>query len=65
VSYRQTSLLLRGLSDGTFQDMRNSAGQVFTSAILVAGSPQLTSTMNGDLDLAFTRLKWTTCASAK
>src|SRR5258707_8884669 len=28
VSYHQPPLLLRGLSDGTFQDMRNSAGQV-------------------------------------
>jgi hypothetical protein len=56
VSYRQPPLLLRGLSDGTFQDMRNSAGQVFTSGYLGRGLAAADFDNDGDLDLAFTRL---------
>jgi len=56
VSYHQPPLLLRGLSDGTFQDMRNSAGQVFTSGFLGRGLAAADFDNDGDLDLAFTRL---------
>jgi hypothetical protein len=56
VSYHQPPLLLRGLSDGTFQDMRNSAGQVFTSGCLGRGLAAADFDNDGDLDLAFTRL---------
>src|SRR5882724_616013 len=56
VSYRQPPLLLRGLSDGTFQDMRNSAGQVFTSGYLGRGLAAADFDNDGDLDLAFTGL---------
>ncbi len=56
VSYHQPPLLLRGLSDGTFQDMRNSAGQVFTSGYLGRGLAAADFDNDGDLDLAFTRL---------
>ena len=59
VSYQQPPLLLRNLSNGTFQNMRDSAGPVFNSAYLGRGLAAGDFDNDGDVDVAFTCLNGT------
>lgn len=59
VSYQQPSLLLRNMSNGTFQNMKDSAGPTFSAACLGRGLATGDVDNDGDLDVAFTRLNGT------
>jgi hypothetical protein len=59
VSYKQPPLLLRNLSNGTFQNMRDSAGPTFSSSYLGRGLATGDFDNDGDLDVAFTSLNGT------
>jgi hypothetical protein len=59
VSYQQPPLLLRNMSDGTFQNMRASAGQAFKAAYLGRGLATADFDNDGNIDVAFTRLNGT------
>jgi hypothetical protein len=59
VSYQQPPLLLRNIANGTFQNMRDSAGPTFSSAYLGRGLAAGDFDNDGDLDVAFTRLDGT------
>ena len=59
VSYQQPPLLLRNMSNGTFQNMRDSAGPTFSAACLGRGLATGDVDNDGDLDVAFTSLNGT------
>jgi enediyne biosynthesis protein E4 len=56
VKYQEPPLLLRNLSDGTFQNMRDRAGPVFNSAYSARGLAAGDFDNDGGLDVAFTCL---------
>ena len=59
VRYQQPPLLLRNMSNGTFQNMRDSAGPTFSAACLGRGLATGDVDNDGDLDVAFTSLNGT------
>jgi hypothetical protein len=56
VRYQQPPLLLRNMSDETFKNMHDGAGQPFNSTYLGRGLATGDFDNDGDIDVAFTRL---------
>src|SRR5882724_3204995 len=56
VRYQQPPLLLRNMSDGTFKNMHDGAGQPFNSTYVGRGLATGDFDNDGDIDVAFTRL---------